>query len=754
MASFLEPPSKKICLDTKFSSNEQKFDNQTCNPLKNAYSINQLKGVQLSNGKTINLKKFNQGDFKFNVNANSPSKNSNSIINNSFKNSNGKHMKNGKSSINIRKNTKDLLKHRKALPIYDVRKDLLSYLKKGDTNILIGETGSGKTTQVPQFLYEEMMLNKGSVVITQPRRVAAISMATRVAEEAGTELGEIVGYSVRFEEMISDRTKIKFATDGMLLREAMLDPLLKRYSWIILDEAHERTVNTDILFGIVKRAQKIRKEKGKSPLHILVMSATMNAQKFSSYFNDCPMLMAEGREHKLEILFTAEKSDDYIIACLSTVIKIHKQAPVTHGILVFLTGQEEIDNACLALSKIIKRCNYLAPIKISPLYSALPQHLQMEVFQPSDTEERHVIFSTNIAETSVTIPGIRYVIDSGKAKIRTYNPSSGFDILKVRQISQAQAWQRAGRAGREGPGSCYHAYTEAQYKKMPIMPAPEIHRTNLATVVLQLLTVGVKDVINFDFMDRPRQEYLLNAVEQLLSLEAAEKDSNGELRLTEEGKKMAAFPLDPKYAKILLMGPKYKCTHEVLTIVAMLSGEQVNTVPSGKMRSVATARHRKFASVEGDHMTMLKIYQTFKASKKNKQWCHENFLNYRNLIYISAVRKQLSDICYKAGLKMLSCGENTDDVRRCLLTGLFTQVAELQADRKYLTLSNHDEAQIHPSSCLFSSRSPYLMYTEIITTSNAYMHGVSWVAPEWLYQVAPDYFRKHHIKADPAHYAK
>ncbi|KAF2368196.1 Helicase-associated domain [Trinorchestia longiramus] len=703
------------------------------NPLKKSYPINQLKGVLLPNSSNSCTKLISSEC------ANGVSKNE------------GKPMK-----IFFDK-SKELLKQRKALPIYGVKKDLLNYLHNYETNILIGETGSGKTTQVPQLLYEESMLMKGNVVITQPRRVAAISIATRVAEEVGCQLGDVVGYSVRFENMVSEATKLKFATDGMVLREAMLDPLLKRYSWVILDEAHERTINTDILFGVVKKAQRIRKEKGREPLHILVMSATMNAEKFSTYFNNCPMLMAEGREHKLTIRFTAEKQDDYVLTCLSTVLQIHLETPVSDGILVFLTGQEEIENACLAMSKIVKRMELqnCPPMKICPLYATLPQHLQMEVFQAPPCKERRVIFSTNIAEASVTIPGIRFVVDSGKAKIRTFNPKTGFDVLKVKQISQAQAWQRAGRAGREASGTCYHTYTEAQFEKMTMMPSPEIHRCNLATVVLQLLSVGVTDVMTFDFIDQPRQESLVRAVEQLILLEAIKKLPSGDLQLTEDGKKMALFPVDPRYSKILLMGPKYNCTHEVLSIVSMLSGEQVLVTPAGKLRTVAVARHKKFARLEGDHLTLLKIYQAFKASKQNKSWCRENFLNYRNLMYITSIRKQLSELCVQAGLQLAtSPNDNMDDIRRCLLTGMFMNVAEMQPNRKYLSLASRDETQIHPSSWLFNSGSSYLMYNEVVHTGNSYMHCVSWVAPEWLYDVAPDYFRTHHIKADAALYAK
>lgn len=461
--------------------------------------------------------------------------------------------------------SKALLKERKSLPIYEVKKDLLVQLLKNDTNVLMGETGSGKTTQVPQFLYDNNLLGKGNVVVTQPRRVAAITVAQRVAEEMGCQLGDLVGYSVRFEDMVTHQTRIKFATDGMVLREAMLDPLLKRYSWVVLDEAHERNLNTDILLGIVKKAQRIRKLKGKEPLHILVMSATMNAEKFSKYFDDCPVLVAHGRGFELDIHYTKEKQDDYVLSCLSTVMQVHEEAPISDGILVFLTGQEEIENACLAMGKLVQRLGSqnCPPMKVLPLYASLPHHLQLEVFQAPSPRERRIIFSTNIAETSVTIPGIRCVIDSGKAKVRTYNAKSGFDVLRVTQISQAQAWQRAGRAGREANGSCYHTYTSEQHEKMTLMPLPEILRSNLSTVVLQLLSVGVTNVLKFDFLDPPRQEALAKAVEQLILLEAIEKLPNGDLQLTEEGKKMSSFPIDPRFSKILLTGPKFNCTQDV-----------------------------------------------------------------------------------------------------------------------------------------------------------------------------------------------
>lgn len=461
-------------------------------------------------------------------------------------------------------NRKDIIIQKQNLPIYNSRKAIIEHLKRLDTAIILGETGSGKTTQIPQFLHEEHLDNEGAICITQPRRVAAITIAKRVAEEMNCELGNTVGYSVRFEECYSKNTKLKYVTDGMLLREALSDHLLLKYKWIILDEAHERSINTDILFGVIKAAQKKRKLKVKTPLCIIVMSATMDVDHFSNYFNGAPVLYIEGRQHTVEVFCSKKHNSDYTVACLSTMLKIHKEAKPGEDILIFLTGQEEIDGA-------VKIINYMAKdlrlvtyprLKVFPFYAALPYHKQLKVFAPTLPGERKVIVSTNIAETSVTIPGIKYVIDSGHAKIRTFNSMSGFDDLKVCKISQAQAWQRTGRAGREGPGICFRTYTDEEFEAMRVNTVPEILRANLASVLLKLLAIGIKNVINFDFIDKPKKENLKQAQLDLKDLKAITFVENRPI-LTEIGRKMSIFPLEPQYAKLLINGPSYSCTEEV-----------------------------------------------------------------------------------------------------------------------------------------------------------------------------------------------
>ncbi|KAG0719961.1 ATP-dependent RNA helicase DHX33 [Chionoecetes opilio] len=644
-------------------------------------------------------------------------------------------------------NLRSLLTQRHALPIFPVRNELLQELKKHQTLIILGETGSGKTTQIPQYIHEERLDRKGGVCITQPRRVAAISIAKRVAEEMNTNLGGLVGYSVRFEEAVSPATKLKYVTDGMLLREAISDPTLSRYSWVVLDEAHERTINTDVLFGILKDAQKTRKSTpGQDPLRLIIMSATMDVDHFSSYFANCPVRYVEGRQYPIEMFYAKKQEDDYVMTAMTTVFQIHQKAPQQHDILVFLTGQEEIDSAVANIRQIAKD-DSLAEcprLKVLPLYAALPAHQQLDVFRPTAPGERKVIISTNIAETSITIPGIRYVVDSGRAKVRTYHPGSGFDALRVKKISQAQAWQRMGRAGREAPGNCYRGYTRQEFDAMDVNPTPEILRSNLASVILQLLAMGVKNVLTFDFIDKPSAAHIEAAMAQLTSLGAVAVQAES-LVLTEAGGKMAQFPLEPRYAKAILSGPEYGCTDEVLSIISALSSESIFNNPSGRKDAAVNAR-RKFTSVEGDHITLLKVIRAFKAAKKNKMWCHENFLNFRNLTYALEVRKQLVQVCQRCGVTITSCQQNTDSVRRCLATGLYTNVAELQLDGKYLTLDTKQEAVLHPSSALWGGKPAYVLFTELVHTGKTYMHLNSIVDPQWLYEIAPDYFRKKHIK--------
>ncbi|KAK6475407.1 ATP-dependent RNA helicase DHX33-like [Huso huso] len=604
-----------------------------------------------------------------------------------------------------------------------------------------GETGSGKTTQIPQYLFEAGIGRQGLVAITQPRRVAAISLATRVSEEKRCQLGKLVGYTVRFEDVTSAETKLKFMTDGMLLREAIGDPLLQRYTVVILDEAHERTVHTDVLFGVVKAAQKKRREQNKFSLKVIIMSATMDVDLFSQYFNNAPVLYLEGRQHPIKIFYTKQPQTDYLQAALISLFQIHQEAPSSHDILVFLTGQEEIEAMARTCRDIAKHLpDSCGQMVVIPLYASLPHTQQLRVFHTAPKGCRKVILSTNIAETSITISGIKFVIDTGMVKAKRYNPDSGLEVLAVQRVSKAQAWQRTGRAGREDSGVCYRLYTEDQFDQFNNMTVPEIQRCNLASVMLQLLALRIPNVLTFDFMSKPSPEAVRAAIEQLDLLGAVER-MDDQVTLTPMGKKMASFPLEPRFAKTILLSSQFHCTEEVLTIVSLLSVDSVLYNPPSRRDDVLSVR-RKFISNEGDHMTLLNIYWAFKNVKGNKDWCRENFVNSRNMALVSEVRSQLRETCMKLGMAMESSRTDTANIRRCLAHGLFMNAAELQPDGSYYTLHTHQLVSIHPSSVLFQGKPAYVVFNELLHTSKCYMRDLCLVDPDWLHDAAPQYFRR------------
>ncbi|XP_055260248.1 ATP-dependent RNA helicase DHX33 isoform X2 [Moschus berezovskii] len=527
----------------------------------------------------------------------------------------------------------------------------------------------------------------------------------------------------------------------MLLREALSDSLLRKYSCIILDEAHERTIHTDVLFGVVKAAQKRRKELGKLPLKVIVMSATMDVDLFSQYFNGAPVLYLEGRQHPIQIFYTKQPQHDYLHAALVSVFQIHQEAPSSHDILVFLTGQEEIEAMSKTCRDIAKHLPDSCPsMLVLPLYASLPYAQQLRVFQGAPKGYRKVIISTNIAETSITITGIKYVVDTGMVKAKKYNPDSGLEVLAVQRVSKTQAWQRTGRAGREDSGICYRLYTEDEFEKFEKMTVPEIQRCNLASVMLQLLAMKVPNVLSFDFMSKPSPDHIQAAIAQLELLGALEH-RGGQLTLTPMGRKMAAFPLEPKFAKTILLSPKFHCTEEILTIVALLSVDSVLYNPPSRRDEVQSVR-KKFVSSEGDHLTLLGVYRTFKNTGGNKEWCKENFVNSKNMMLVAEVRAQLRDICIKMSMPILSSRGDTESIRRCLAHSLFMSTAELQPDGSYATTDTHQPVAIHPSSVLFHCKPACVVYTELLFTNKCYMRDLCVVDAEWLYEAAPDFFRK------------
>ena len=621
---------------------------------------------------------------------------------------------------------------RRNLPIYHLRDELLQAVHDNQILVVIGETGSGKTTQMTQYLAEAGYTTAGRIGCTQPRRVAAMSVSKRVAEEVGCNLGDEVGYSIRFEDCTSPQTVIKYMTDGMLLREALLDDMLSQYSVIMLDEAHERTINTDVLFGLLKDVVKRRKD-----LKLIVTSATLDAEKFSSYFFDCPIFTIPGRTFPVEVLYTRTPETDYMEAALITVMQVHLTEP-EGDILLFLTGQEEIDSACETLYARMKSLGKSVPqLIILPVYSALPSEMQTKIFDPAPPGARKCVVATNIAEASLTIDGIYYVIDPGFAKQKVYNPKTGMDSLVITPISQASARQRSGRAGRTGPGKCYRLYTEAAFKnEMHPTNVPEIQRSNLSMTVLQLKAMGINDLMNFDFMDPPAPQTLVIALELLYNLGALDEEG----LLTRLGRKMAEFPLEPQLSKILIASVDLGCSEEVLTIVAMLSAQNIFFRPREK-QAQADQKHARFFQPEGDHLTLLAVYTAWKNNKFSNPWCHENFIHARSMRRAQDVRTQLVSIMDRYKLDLVSCGRNLNKARMAICSGYFMFSARKDPQEGYKTLAEQQVVYIHPSSCLFQKQPDWIIYHELVFTTKEYMREVLAIEPKWLVELAPRFFK-------------
>lgn len=631
-----------------------------------------------------------------------------------------------------RRTNMTIKEQRDSLPVFRFRNELIQAVHDNQLLIVVGETGSGKTTQLTQYLAEAGFANNGMIGCTQPRRVAAMSVAKRVAEEVGCKLGEEVGYTIRFEDCTSPNTKIKYMTDGMLQREVLVDPDLKRYSVIMLDEAHERTIATDVLFALLKKTLKRRPD-----LKVIVTSATLDADKFSEYFNQCPIFSIPGRTFPVEIMYSREPESDYLDAALVTVMQIHLTEP-PGDILLFLTGQEEIDTSCEILFERMKALGPSVPeLIILPVYSALPSEMQSKIFDPAPPGSRKVVIATNIAETSITIDHIYYVIDPGFVKQNAYDPKLGMDSLVVTPISQAQARQRSGRAGRTGPGKCFRLYTEAAFQsEMLPTSIPEIQRQNLSHTILMLKAMGINDLLHFDFMDPPPTNTMLTALEELYALSALDDEG----LLTRLGRKMADFPMEPALAKVLIAAVDLQCSDEILSIVAMLSMPSVFYRPKEK-QSVADQKKAKFHDPAGDHLTLLNVYNGWKQAKYASPWCFENFIQARSMKRAKDVRDQLVKIMERYKHAITSCGRDTPRVRQALCSGFFRNAARKDPQEGYKTLIESTPVSLHPSSALFGKQAEWVIYHTLVLTSKEYMHCCSTIEPKWLVEAAPTFFK-------------
>ncbi|XP_037666959.1 probable ATP-dependent RNA helicase DHX35 isoform X1 [Choloepus didactylus] len=637
---------------------------------------------------------------------------------------------------------------RQKLPVFKLRNHILYLIENYQTVVIVGETGCGKSTQIPQYLAEAGWTAEGRVVgVTQPRRVAAVTVAGRVAEERGAVLGHEVGYCIRFDDCTDPlATRIKFLTDGMLVREMMIDPLLTKYSAIMLDEAHERTLYTDIAIGLLKKIQKKRGD-----LRLIVASATLDAEKFRDFFNQnetndptrdtCVILTVEGRTFPVDVFYLQSPVPDYIKSTVETVVKIH-QTEGDGDILAFLTGQEEVETVVSMLieqARALARTGMKRHLRVLPMYAGLPSFEQMKVFERMSRSVRKVIVATNVAETSITISGIVYVIDCGFVKLRAYNPRTAIECLVVVPVSQASANQRAGRGGRNRCGKCYRLYTEEAFDNLPQSTVPEMQRSNLAPVILQLKALGIDNVLRFHFMSPPPAQSMVQALELLYALGGLDKDC----RLTEPlGMRIAEFPLNPMFAKMLLESGNFGCSQEILSIAAMMQIQNIFVIPPNQ-KSQAIRGHRKFAVEEGDHLTMLNVFEAFIKHNKNSQWCQQHFLNYKGLVRAATVREQLKKLLVKFQVPKKSSEGDPDPVLRCIVSGFFANAARFHSTGSYRTIRDDHELHIHPASVLYAEKPPrWVIYNEVIQTSKYYMRDVTAIESAWLLELAPHFYQQ------------
>ncbi|HET9731291.1 MAG TPA: ATP-dependent RNA helicase HrpA [Acidimicrobiales bacterium] len=636
------------------------------------------------------------------------------------------------------------------LPVTARVDELVEAVRNHQVVIVAGETGSGKTTQLPKVCLQAGRGVAGMIGHTQPRRLAARTVAERIAEELDRPIGTVVGYTVRFTDQVSDDTLVKVMTDGILLAEIRRDPMLGRYDTIIVDEAHERSLNIDFLLGYLHRLLPQRPD-----LRVIITSATIDTERFARHFGRAPVVEVSGRSYPVEVRYRPPRPDedgtpvDQVQAVCEAVAELRGEGP--GDVLVFLSGEREIRDTAEAL-----RASEPPGTEILPLYARLSSAEQHRVF--SAHQGRRVVLATNVAETSLTVPGIRYVVDAGTARISRYSTRTKVQRLPIEPISQASANQRAGRCGRLGPGVCIRLYSEEDFADRPEFTDPEILRTNLASVILQMAAVGLGEVASFPFLDPPDRRAVRDGITLLEELGALEStDGEGGPRLTRIGRGLAQLPVDPRFARMVLEAGRLDCAHEVMIIAAALSIQDPRERPADKEQAAAEA-HGRFRSPDSDFMSFVSLWHYLREAQRSlssnqfRRLCRTEFLSYVRVREWHDVYSQLRSVAGDLGIRSSAAPAHPDQVHRALLTGLLSHIGMFDPVKKDYRGARNGRFWLWPGSGLARHPPRWVMVGELVETTRPWGRVAARIRPEWVEKAAPHLIRRTHGEPgwDPA----
>ena len=626
-----------------------------------------------------------------------------------------------------------------SLPVSQRKAEIEKLLSEHQVIVVAGETGSGKTTQLPKMCLELGLGNLGTIGHTQPRRIAARSVAARIAEELQTELSDLVGYKVRFNDQISDDTQIKLMTDGILLAEIQTDRFLNQYSCLIIDEAHERSLNNDFILGYLKQLLPRRPD-----LKVIITSATIDVERFSKHFNNAPIIEVSGRTYPVEVRYRSvaeEDEQDQLQGILNAVDEL--QAEGRGDILIFMNGEREIRDTAEALQK-----QNLKHTEILPLFARLSAQEQNKIFHPSGLNR--IVLATNVAETSLTVPGIKYVIDPGTARISRYSYRTKVQRLPIEPISQASANQRKGRCGRVSEGICIRLYSEEDFNNRPEFTDPEILRTNLASVILQMTSLGLDDIEAFPFVDAPDKRHIQDGVkllEELGAFETVQTKSGEKRRLTTIGRQLAQLPVDPRLAKMLLSAVDFGSVYEVMIIVSALSIQDPRERPTEKQQA-SDEKHRRFADKKSDFLAFLNLWHYVQEQQKEltknqfRRQCQKDFLNYLRIREWQDIYQQIRLAVREMGLPINSEKAEYQQIHTALLSGLLSHIGLKEAEKQQYLGARNAHFAIFPNSVLFKKQPKWVMAAELVETSKLWGRMVAEIEPEWIEPLAEHLTKK------------